>query len=338
MNIAHFSDMQLAGQRLMAGFHGTELNDELKFLIETLKVGGIILFSRNIVDPKQIAELCRSAREFAASAGQPPLFIAIDQEGGQVARLKPPFTQFAGNPSMTGKKDAFFFAETTAAELKQVGINMDMAPVMDVAPSGIDSVMARRAFGDDPLWVSHMGSHVIDCLQKNGIMAVAKHFPGIGRTTLDSHVERPTLSVDLENLAEFDLVPFKAAIYHDVSTIMLSHIFYDQIDSDWPASLSPIIVKDLLRKRLDFDSLVITDDLDMGAIKNHYDIRTITRQVLNADIDMALICHSLSDMEQAFEEILKEFKRADTIKTNGWKSVGRIMTLKQKYLSSTTAG
>ena len=150
MNIATFTPEQSAGQRLMVGFDGTELNAELKFHIKTLKVGGIILFSRNLIDPGQIKDLCFSMQSYVRSCGQPPLLIAIDQEGGQVARLKEPFTQFPGNSKMKGPEDAVFFAKTTAKELSEVGINMNMAPVLDVAPEGINSVMADRAFGSDP--------------------------------------------------------------------------------------------------------------------------------------------------------------------------------------------
>ncbi len=200
MDITTYSDEQLAGQRLMVGFEGTEINRDLEFLINEIKVGGIILFARNLIDPRQIKHLCLSAQEDARSRGQPPLLIAIDQEGGQVARLRKPFTQFAGNPEMENRLDAQRFAQITAAELAEVGINMNMAPVLDVAFGGPKSIMAGRSFGHDPLWVSDLGTTVIEHLQKNGIMSVAKHFPGIGRTTLDSHLDRPDLDIDFNTL------------------------------------------------------------------------------------------------------------------------------------------
>ena len=128
MTVPNFSNQQLAGQRLMVGFNGTDLNTDLKFLIDRVKVGGLILFARNLATPDQITDLCRAAQDYAEMCGQPPLFIAVDQEGGQVARLTEPFTQFSGNPSMKHEEDAVYFAEVTAAELKRVGINMNMAP------------------------------------------------------------------------------------------------------------------------------------------------------------------------------------------------------------------
>ncbi|MBW2605016.1 MAG: glycoside hydrolase family 3 protein [Deltaproteobacteria bacterium] len=334
MDITTFTPEQSAGQRLMAGFDGTGLNAELKFLIKTLKVGGIILFSRNLIDPGQIKNLCFAMQSYARSCGQPLLFIAIDQEGGQVARLKEPFTQFPGNPKMKGPEDAVFFAETTAKELLEVGINMDMAPVLDVAPEGINSVMADRAFGPDPGWVSGQGRVVIEHLQAENIMAVAKHFPGIGRTVLDSHFELPDLDIDVDAMQEFDLFPFKTAISHDVAGIMLSHIRYTGIDPDWPASLSKTIADDLLRKKMGYDGVVMTDDLDMGAIEKHYDLKTVIQQILTADIDMPLICHAGPNIENAFKEILDLQGKSQTMKAKGVTSLKRIMRLKSRYLKA----
>lgn len=334
MNITSFSPEQSAGQRLMVGFDGIELNAELKFLIDTLKVGGIILFSGNLIDPDQIKNLCFSMQAYAKAGGQPPLFIAIDQEGGKVARLKEPFTRFPGNPAMKGAEDARFFAETTARDLSGVGINMNLAPVMDVAPKDIDSVMADRAFGHDPVRVAELGNVVIEHLQSENIMAVAKHFPGIGRTVLDSHFELPDLDIDMAAMQAFDLIPFKAAIAHDVAGIMLSHIRYKGIDPDWPASLSEIIADDLLRGQMGYGGVVMTDDLDMGAIQQHYGLKTAIGRILSAGIDMALICHAGPDIENAFKEILDVQRRSQTMRAKGMKSLERIMKLKSRYLSA----
>jgi beta-N-acetylhexosaminidase len=333
MDITTYSDAQLAGQRLMVGFESTQFGRELEFLIDEIKVGGIILFARNLIDPGQIKHLCFQAQEYARSRGQPPLLIAIDQEGGQVARLKKPFTRFAGNPAMESRLDAERFAQITAAELAEVGINMNMAPVLDVAFHGPESIMDGRSFGHDPLWVADLGTTVIEHLQKSGIMAVAKHFPGIGRTTLDSHLDRPDLDIDLNTLKATDLLPFEAAIQSKVAGIMLAHIRYQKLDALWPASLSPRIAGDLLRNRMGFDGIVLTDDLDMGAIKKHYDIKSAIHQILLADIDVALICRSRPDIENAFNEILNSLASSQTLKLKGEESAGRILKLKRKYLT-----
>jgi beta-N-acetylhexosaminidase len=332
MNAKNFSDAQLAGQRLMAGFNGKRFNPDLKTLIRDLKVGGIILFAQNVETPDQIKKLCGSIQEYALAHGQPLLIIAIDQEGGPVTRLKEPFTQFPGNSAMRNVEDALYFAETTAAELTEVGINMNLAPVMDVVPKETASIMAGRTFGHDPAWVSTLGVTVINGLQHHGIMAVAKHFPGIGRTAVDSHIDLPTFDGDLNEMQQFDLLPFEASINNSVAAIMLSHIVYNKIDPRWPASLSPSIARNLLRDRLGFAGVSMTDDLDMGAIKKHYDIRTAIHQILAADIDMALICHKGPNIELAYKEILQSIKNSKELRTSGIESVERIMNLKQKYL------
>ena len=332
MTAEKLSNQQLAGQRLMVGFDGTDFNADLRFIIDELKVGGLILFAGNLATPDQICNLCRAVQDYAKTCGQPPLFIAIDQEGGRVARLKAPFTQFPGNPSMKHDADAVHFAEITAAELKQAGINMNMAPVMDIAPENSNSIMAQRAFGSDPDWVARLGAAVINHLQANNIMAVAKHFPGIGRTVQDSHLDLPVLEDDLSGLEQFDLVPFQASIRHGVCGMMLSHIFYPKLDSQWPASLSSLIADDLLRKRMGYDGLVLTDDLDMGAIVKHFDIRTAIRQVLAANIDLALICHKGPNIETAYESILAAMRDAPAMRARGRQSVERIMRLKKQYL------
>lgn len=335
--MAELSPSALAGQRLMVGFEGTDFNAELSHLIGTLQVGGLILFAGNLESPAQIGRLCRDCQACARRHGMPPLLIAIDQEGGQVARLKPPFTQFQGNPAMRTPSDAVRFAQVTAQELKSVGVNMNMAPVLDIAPPGCRSIMAQRAFGGDPWWVATLGMCVIDHLQRNGVMAVAKHFPGIGRTVLDSHRALPDLSIDAAALADFDLIPFRAAIAGNVAGIMLSHIRYTGIDPVWPASLSPAVTADLLRRRLAYQGVVMTDDLDMGAIRPQFDIDTAIDQILRADVDIALICHQGPAIAAAWERIRKSIAGDPALRRMGQRSVARIMRLKTAYLNAVAA-
>ncbi|MGD8610701.1 MAG: beta-N-acetylhexosaminidase [Desulfobacterales bacterium] len=334
MNPNTLSIEQLAGQRLMVGFEGKRFNPDLKFLIRDLKVGAIILFSQNIETPNQLKKLCRAIQEHARTNNQPPLIIAIDQEGGQVARLKKPFSEFPGNPAMKDLNDAIFFAETTAAELSEAGINMNLAPVMDVAPREMTSIMSERAFGHDPEWVSKLGLTVISHLQQHHIMAVAKHFPGIGRTAADSHIQLPSCEYSLPDLQSYDLIPFADSIAQDVAGIMLSHVMYPEIDPKWPASLSKQIADHLLRKQMGFSGVSMTDDLDMGAITQHYDIQTAVRQILRAGIDMALVCHKGPNIEIAYQEILDGLRRSQDTRARGMASVRRILALKKKYLGA----
>lgn len=209
---------------------------------------------------------------------------------------------------------------------------MNMAPVLDLLPEDRSSVMADRSYGTDPGRVSAMGTAVIRHLQRRRIMAVAKHFPGIGRTTDDSHIDMPRLEAGLETLQASDLIPFHAAIQADVSAVMLAHIFYPAIDTRWPASLSPAIARDLLRGSMNFKGVVITDDLDMGAIKKHFSIDTVIGQVLAADIDIALICHAGPDIARAREIIAAAVERSTEQQTRTVASVERILRLKRRYL------
>jgi beta-N-acetylhexosaminidase len=177
-----------------------------------------------------------------------------------------------------------------------------------------------------------MGMTVIDHLQRHGIMAVAKHFPGIGRTVLDSHLALPDLEIDVKTLTDVDLVPFQSAIQGHVAGIMLSHIRYTGIDPVWPASLSPAITADLLRQKMGYNGVVMTDDLDMGAIKPSHDIDTALGQILMADVDIALICHKGPDIEAACEKIRQSIVDQATLRQMGQRSVERILRLKRTYL------
>ncbi len=326
-----FSLAQKAGQRLMAGFEGRALNADLKFLIQSLKVGGIVLFSRNLGHPDEIRQLCGDVQDYARSSGQPPLIIAIDQEGGQVARLKAPFfSEFPGNPAMKTRDDALNFARVTASELRSIGVNMNYAPVLDVTRPDIPGIMAGRSFGNDHHQVAALGAAIIETLEANSILSVAKHFPGIGRTVLDSHLDLPIVKEDLDALDACDLIPFLAAMQSGVSGIMLSHILYEKLDPIWPASLSVFIARDLLRIRMKYTGLVMTDDLDMGAITRHYALDTAVNQVLLSEIDQILICHKSPAIETAFEQIQKRIRDNAALDVLCDQSVQRILAAKDR--------
>ncbi len=329
------SDRILAGQRLMVGFDGTHLDEDLKYLIRDIGVTGIILFKKNIQTPEQIRELTRSVQEYAASCGKDPLFIAVDQEGGEVARLRGLFfTEFPGNPHIQNSADAHRFAEVTASELRSIGINMNMAPVLDVVPAGINSVMAGRSFAGDPFRVSELGQVVISLFQGKGVLSVAKHFPGMGRAVIDPHVDPIDLRISLPEMEACDLVPFKDAVEAGVSGIMLSHLVYSGIDPDWPASLSEVIAKDLLQHRMGFTGIVFTDDLDMGAIESHYPVETLAERILEARIDIALVCHRTEKIEAFFESVLKTIGKSSRIRQSGVAACRKITEVKRTFLNA----
>ncbi|MCK5311405.1 MAG: beta-N-acetylhexosaminidase [Desulfobacteraceae bacterium] len=320
----------LAGQKMMTGFDGLLFNSDLEFLISELKVCGLILFSRNIESPEQLKALVNQIISFTKQCKLPKLFIAIDQEGGQVARLKKPFTVYKGNPYIYNKNDAENFAQTQAKELNELNINMNFAPVLDVIPDNFESIMEKRAFKGDAQKVGELGSHVIKTMQKVNTMAVAKHFPGIGRTSIDSHFELPIVDRNITELFSEELIPFKKAIKSNVSGIMLSHILYPNIDSKWQASLSPQIAKNLLREKLGYNGLIMTDDLDMKSVK--HDIKTSAKQILLSEIDIVLICHNGPDIENMFNELKSLIKHNRKFSEAAKKSFERIIEIKNQYL------
>ncbi|MCG8616256.1 MAG: beta-N-acetylhexosaminidase, partial [Desulfobacterales bacterium] len=247
-----------------------------------------------------------------------------------VARLREPFTRFPGNPHIHNVGEAEHFARVTAEELRSMGINMNMAPVMDVAPPDVESIMKDRAFPGGVDLVSELGCAMIRTFQDCGIMAVAKHFPGIGRTVKDSHFFLPVLEADEETLRQSDMLPFQAAMSSEVSGVMLSHISYPRLDDTWQASLSPVIARDLLRRDLGYDGLTMTDDLDMKAIS--LDIETCIRQILDAEIDLALICHAGPNIDKARNEILRLLDTDERMYERGKASVERILRTKNRFL------
>ncbi len=278
----------------MAGIPGPQLDEGTEKLIREYSLGGIILFARNIEDPVQVATLCKNIQEKAMAYQGLPLLIAIDQEGGRVARLGDPFTQFPGNAAIGTDaqpvEKAVEFGQVTAKELRLVGINMDFAPVVDVQRGELEKHLEGRAFGDDPDMVSLLGRTVVRTLQENGVMAVAKHFPGLGRADLDPHVHLPRIEVDSEELDHINLPPFKAAIEEGVSGIMTSHAIYPSLDPKMPATLSSAVLTKLLRENMGYEGMIITDDLEMGAVAESWGVSNSAVRSFEAGADLLLIC------------------------------------------------
>ena len=297
----------------MVGFEGTQFNTDLSYFLKKLHIGGVIYFKRNVQDPFQLAELSRSLQEKAMESASIPLFISIDQEGGPVARLGPPFTQFPSASTMASSEDPEewirYFAQTQAQELKLVGINMDLAPVLDVNTQGPKGLMADRSYGSDPLQVARLGALCITELQQAGIIACAKHFPGIGDTDLDSHQDLPIQLKDKAELEKVELVPFKEAVKIQPGAIMVSHVKYPAYDLKYPASLSPAVITGLLRQALGYEGLVMTDDLEMGAVTRHYELEEALFLAFKAGADSLLICHDPEKIERGYFYLLNKIKK-----------------------------
>jgi beta-N-acetylhexosaminidase len=329
---------ELVGQLFMVGFDGTRFNSDLNYFLKKLHVGGVILFKRNVQDPFQLAELNRNLHEKSMEATSIPLFVSVDQEGGPVSRLRPPFTQFEAQSAMAASDDPEerirTFARIQARELKLVGINMDLAPVLDVNTRGSEGLMAARSYGSEPGLVARLGDLCIRELQQAGIMACAKHFPGIGDTDLDSHQDLPVQSKDQKELERLELIPFREAIAIPTAAMMISHVQYPAYDRKYPASLSSPIITELLRRDLGYEGLVMTDDLEMGAVGNHYAIEEAVHLAFAAGVDTLLICHDPDKIEKGYVTLLNRFKKGTFSEGQLKKSLGRILNLKQKFLQS----
>jgi beta-N-acetylhexosaminidase len=283
------------GPLFMAGIPGRELDASTLGLIAELGINNFIVFRRNVESPGQLRKLCADLKEACAGHGLPAPLISIDQEGGTVARLPLPFTQFADARQLAAAADPVAavggYATTCAAELTGAGINMNLAPVLDVCPAGEGFFMEKRSLGDDPQVVGRLGSVVIRNLQNGGVAACGKHFPGLGAAKLDPHLQLPVVSRPAATIRAVDLVPFQQAIAAEVAAIMTSHTIYEHLDASTPATLSGYILTDLLRHELGFAGLIITDDLEMGAIENERSVADAAVLAFAAGADMLLICH-----------------------------------------------
>lgn len=313
------------GQLLFVGFEGTTLPRDLERLLAQGRVGGVILFARNIVDPPQLQGLVRALH--AAAPASAPLLVAVDQEGGRVQRLKAPWTVWPPMRAL-GRRDE---PETTAAvaraiarELADLGIGLDFAPVVDVDTNPDNPVIGDRSFDRAPARVGRHAAAFVTAMQAAGVAACAKHFPGHGDTRQDSHFELPRLPHDLDRLREVELAPFVAAAAAGVASVMSAHVVFEALDRRRPATLSPPVM-DLLRSEIGFDGVVFTDDLEMRAVADHYTPEQRVRGALEAGCDALLIC-SKADLRDEALRLVEKLPDA-TLE----RALARVVALKQKY-------
>ena len=343
------------GQMFMIGFDGCKVSKELMDIVQHYNIGGVILFSRNINDPIQLANLCNDLQNLSPDT---PLFLSVDQEGGRVSRLKEPFTQFPpagilgeifekelGEIKKEGKDSTEFSYEKyktvelvhdlggiLARELRSVGINMDLAPVLDVNTNPDNPVIGDRSFGADPYVVSTLGNAFIKGLQENGVIPTGKHFPGHGDTELDSHKQLPVVKHNIKRLKGIELKPFMEAIGKGLEAIMTAHVLYPAWDISMPATLSKRILKGLLRKKLGFKGLIISDDMEMGAIAQNYPIGEATVNAIKAGIDIILIGNNIGKQKKAVQSILEAIDEGKLSEARIEESIKRIIEVKNKYL------
>jgi len=320
------------GQLFMVGFDGLTPPRGLTRLIQSVGLGGVILFRRNVDDPEQVLALTGALQRSALHA---PLFIAIDQEGGRVSRLPPPFTQFPP-AAVLGKRNSFDLTyavgEAMGRELLAVGINMDMAPVLDVNTNAANPVIGDRAFGDSPIVVEEHGLAMIVGLQDRRVIACAKHFPGHGATSADSHVELPVVRASLRQLERVELRPFEHAISNRLAALMTAHVVYPALDRSTPATLSKKIVTGLLRRAMGFEGLVVTDDLEMKAIAARHDPAAAALKAFQAGADVLLFCQDTEAPRRAIELFEQAFERGRLTEQRLNQSLERVVRIKARFL------
>lgn len=320
------------GQMFIIGVEGTSVDEKLKQYITTLKPGGIILFRDNITDPEQLLSFINGLK--AANSGWIPLFISVDEEGGRISRMPEQLPDMPSAMSLGGLDDPVFTyvaGRLLAEKIKIFGFNMDFAPVLDITSNPQNTVIGDRAFGTDEPSVSKHGIQMMKGIRDEGVIAVVKHFPGHGDTEVDSHYGLPVVTHGMERLENFELVPFRKAFDENADAVMVAHIVVESLDPDLPASLSGPVITGLLRDKMGFDGVVITDDMTMRAITNNFDIGDAAVRSVIAGSDIILVCHGY-DKQKAAMDAVKTAVETGTIDMDSIdRSVSRILRLKDKY-------
>lgn len=325
--VANMSDADKVGQLMMIGIHGKSLNDDAKFMLNEYRVGGIILFDRNMESKDQVKTLITDINKAGKSAGLTPLFLGIDQEGGAVARMDdklikvPPAEEVGKEPV----EQAAALAKEVGTELKELGFNINFAPVADLG------LTYGRSYSTNPDEVVRYASAVGKSYDEAGLWYSYKHFPGIGKTDVDLHADTSIVPVSKEMLLSEDTKVFVDLIKQskpNTYTIMVSHAMYPQIDPDHPSSLSKAIITDWLRKDMGYNGVVVTDDMDMGALAKHYTFGDMAVQSILAGSDILLVCHEYEHMQEAYNGLMKAVKDGRISKERLDESVKRILLMK----------
>ncbi len=318
-----------AARLLCVGFEGTSVTAELKRLLDG-GVGGVILFKRNIESAGQVARLAAEIKEVAGR----PIIIAIDQEGGRVARLREGFTSLPPMRTVGALSDeamAWQVGRVLGREVRAVNIDLNFAPVMDVDTNPANPVIGDRSFSRDAEVVSRMGCAMLRGMQSAGVAACAKHFPGHGDTAQDSHQALPRLAHDMNRLNDVELKPFAAAVAADVASVMTAHVVFEAMDNAYPATMSRPALDGILRDRMRFDGVAISDDLEMKAIADHYTVDEAIGRGLKAGIDLFLVCHTPDVQWHAIESLANQVEVGQVTAGRFAEAVRRVDVMTMRY-------
>lgn len=331
--LAALSTAEKIGQLFIVGMDGTESNEPIRELLQKRHVGGIILYKNNIVNTEQAVGLLNKLKQ-ENKHNPVPLFLSVDEEGGRVSRMPAELVKLPAAGKIGATKDskaAENLGELIGAELTGFGLNMDFAPVLDVNSNPDNPVIGDRSFNDSADVVSQMGLAEMKGLSGQGIIPVVKHFPGHGDTSVDSHLGLPVVEHDMERLRELELVPFQAAIDAGADVVMVAHLLMPHLDPDHPASFSKAVIQDLLRDELGFKGVVISDDMTMGAISEHYPIGEAAVQFILAGGNIVLVGHEIEKEKAAIQAITEAVEQGTIPMDVLDQRVYEVLSLKQKY-------
>lgn len=332
--LAYMSLKEKVGQLIMVGIKGTTINPQTQKLISELKLGGIILYSHNVTDPYQVKTFTASIQNVAKENRVIPLFIAVDQEGGSVVRIRK-HTQALPAAMVIGatrsSQFSFLSGKFTAQMLSGMGINMNLAPVLDINTTEHNAVIGVRSYGSDPSLVSQLGMWYIEGLQSRGVIATAKHFPGHGDTPIDSHYALPVLNKKLEDLEDFHFIPFRKAIDNGLDAIMTAHISIPSLDpSGLPTTFSYNLLTNVVRDKLHFGGIIITDDLEMKSIRDQYGIGQAALKAILAGADVVMVGWSDDKKHEVFNTLYEAVQSGKLTEERIDESLKRIIALKLK--------
>lgn len=323
------------GQMVCVGFEGTEPPEELLSLIRAYKIGNLSLYAHNFTDRAQARRLAEELTAYIREQTGVTPFLSVDQEGGMVTRFSDDFTHFPGAMAVAATGDpenAYRVGLYTGRELLAAGLNADFAPVVDVNSNRQNPVIGVRAYGDTPEQVIRYSMRMLDGLEEAGVLSMLKHFPGHGDTSLDSHFALPVVDKTLEELFELELLPFIEGIRRGAPAIMTSHIVFPKVDpSGLPATMSRVILQDLLRGRLGFRGIIRTDDLEMEAIRREFGILEGACAAVQAGADIVSISRSPELAAQFIEEMERQIADGRLSMAVVDAALARILDCKARY-------
>ena len=320
------------GQMILAGVSGTTMDANAKQLISQFHVGGIIFYKNNFETPAQAVQFVNQLK--AGNSSSLPLLLGVDQEGGRVTRLPGGLVNFPPNKQIGQVNNPDFSYKVgtlLGQELKEFGLNLDFAPVLDINSNPNNPVIGDRSFGNNAEIVSKLGIQTMKGIQSQNVITTIKHFPGHGDTSVDSHLDLPIVNKSLKELKELELIPFERAINQGADVVMVAHILLSQLDKTNPGTMSKAVMTDLLRKQLGFTGVIITDDMTMGAITEHFDIGKASVESVKAGSDIILVGHDYNNVVKIISSIKTAVHNGEISEQRINESVERIIHLKRNY-------